>query len=112
MKEQQKKLISGFGGRGDRIISNIVRSVSMIGILIMLFILGFLITNGMPVVFRTALKPTASISREQRTVDIQNMDNAELEIKGRHDPCIVQRAVPVVEAVAAIGLLDLMMEAR
>ena len=70
------------------------------------------ITNGMPVVFRTALKPTASISREQRTVDIQKMDNAELEIKGRHDPCIVQRAVPVVEAVAAIGLLDLMMEAR
>ena len=40
------------------------------------------------------------------------MDNAKLEIKGRHDPCIVQRAVPVVEAVAAIGLLDLMMEAR
>ena len=47
-----------------------------------------------------------------RTVDIQKMDNAKLEIKGRHDPCIVQRAVPVVEAVAAIGLLDLMMEAR
>ena len=70
------------------------------------------ITNGMPVVFRTALKPTASISRKQRTVDIQKMDNAKLEIKGRHDPCIVQRAVPVVEAVAAIGLLDLMMEAR
>ncbi len=45
MKERQKKIVSGFGGRGDRIISNLVRSVSMIGILIMIFILGFLITK-------------------------------------------------------------------
>lgn len=70
------------------------------------------ISNGMPVIFRTAFKPTASISREQRTVDIAKMDNTILEIKGRHDPCIVQRAVPVVEAVTALGLLDLLMEAK
>lgn len=70
------------------------------------------ITNGMPVVFRTAFKPTASISKKQQTVDIEKMDNTILEIKGRHDPCIVQRAVPVVDAVTALGLLDLLMEAK
>lgn len=68
------------------------------------------ITNGMPVIFRVAFKPTASIARAQSTVDIEKMENTKLEIKGRHDPCIVQRAVPVVEAVTALGLLDLMME--
>jgi len=55
MKEHHKKIVRGFGGRGDRIISNLVRSVSMIGILIMLFILGFLITNGMPVLKESSL---------------------------------------------------------
>ncbi|WP_446897795.1 chorismate synthase [Clostridium sp. LBM24168] len=66
------------------------------------------ITNGMPVLFRTAIKPTASISRSQNTVDIKNKRNTEITIQGRHDPCIVIRAVPVVEAVSAIGILDLM----
>ena len=55
MKEHHKKVVRGFGGRGDRIMSNLVRSVSMVGILIMLFILGFLVTNGMPVLRESTL---------------------------------------------------------
>lgn len=70
------------------------------------------ITNGMPVVFKTAFKPTASISKKQKTINIEDMKNTCIEIKGRHDPCIVQRAVPVVEAVTALAILDLFMEAR
>ncbi|GAB6168057.1 chorismate synthase [Clostridium carnis] len=65
------------------------------------------ITNGMPIVFRVAIKPTASIIKEQNTIDISTGENVKLVIKGRHDPCIVQRAIPVIEAVTAIGLLDL-----
>lgn len=65
------------------------------------------ITNGMPIVFRVAFKPTASISQKQRTIDLQKGREAEISIKGRHDPCIVPRAVPVVEAMAAIVLADL-----
>ncbi len=66
------------------------------------------ITDGMPVIFRAAIKPTPSISRPQKTVDLQTSENAELEIHGRHDPCIVPRAVPVIEAAAAIAVLNLM----
>ncbi len=66
------------------------------------------ITNGMPIVFKAAVKPTPSISQKQKTVDLQKKENAELEIHGRHDPCIVPRAVPVIEAVTAIALINLM----
>lgn len=67
------------------------------------------ITNGMPIIARVAFKPTPSIAREQNTVDLSNYENTTLEIKGRHDPCIVHRAVPVVEAVVGLGLLDLLL---
>lgn len=65
------------------------------------------ITDGMPIVFRAAIKPTPSIAQRQRTVNLQKAQNAELEIKGRHDPCIVPRAVPVIEAAAAIAIINL-----
>lgn len=67
------------------------------------------ISNGMPIIFRAGFKPTASISKSQRTVDIEKSENIKLEIEGRHDPCIVPRAIPVVEAVAAIAILDLIL---
>ncbi len=70
------------------------------------------ITNGMPVVFTTTIKPTPSIGREQETVNIETKENVKTKIEGRHDPCIVQRAVPVIEAAAAITVLDLMLEAK
>ncbi len=64
------------------------------------------VTTGMPVIFSVAIKPTPSIAQKQNTVNLQTRENTTLEIVGRHDPCIVQRAVPVVEAVAAITMLD------
>lgn len=66
------------------------------------------ISNGMPIVFKVAVKPTSSILKEQNTIDIKNKTNVKLQIQGRHDPCIVQRAVPVIEAVTAIGIFDLL----
>lgn len=66
-------------------------------------------TSGAPIVLSVAIKPTPSISKPQKSVNLQTMENAELVIKGRHDPCIVPRAVPVVEAAVALGILDLMM---
>lgn len=67
-------------------------------------------TTGMPVVFNVAIKPTPSIGRLQNSVSLERMENAELEIKGRHDPCIVHRAVPVVEASAALVILGKLMK--
>ena len=66
------------------------------------------ISDGMPVLFRAAIKPTPSISQPQKTVDLQKRENTELEIHGRHDPCIVPRAVPVIEAVTAIAIINLL----
>ena len=66
------------------------------------------ITNGMPLVVNVAVKPTASIAKEQDTVDLETGEPAKLVIHGRHDPCIVPRAVPVVEAVTALTLLDML----
>ena len=67
------------------------------------------ITNGMPVIFSAAFKPTPSISRPQQSVSLSAEEITTLEIKGRHDPCIVPRAVPVVEAAAAIAIYDLIL---
>lgn len=66
------------------------------------------ITNGMPLVFRLAVKPTPSIAKQQQTVSLSKKQVEELVVTGRHDPCIVPRAVPVVEAVTALVLSDLL----
>lgn len=68
------------------------------------------ITNGLPIIFRTVFRPTASIAKEQKTVDLCTRENATISIIGRHDPCIVPRAVVVVESALALCLLDLFME--
>jgi chorismate synthase len=67
------------------------------------------ITTGMPVIFRVAFKPTSSIAKPQRSVNLTEMREETLTVGGRHDPCVVPRAVPVVEAMAALALIDLYM---
>lgn len=67
------------------------------------------ISNGMPIIFKTAIKPTPSIGLLQDTVNVTNKENDKLQVVGRHDPCIVGRAVVVIESVAALGILDLIM---
>ena len=66
------------------------------------------ITNGMPVLFRCAFKPTASIAKEQKSIDFLKQENIDLTGKGRHDPAIVRRACPVIDAAAAIVIADLL----
>ena len=68
------------------------------------------ITNGMPVIFRCAMRATPSIAREQQTVSLREGKDTTLSVHGRHDPCILPRAVPVIEAMAAIGVMDLWKE--
>lgn len=68
------------------------------------------ITTGMPLVLRAAVKPTPSIGRPQKTVRLSAMEASELTVHGRHDPCVAHRAVPVVEAVTAAVLLDMLLE--
>jgi chorismate synthase len=65
-------------------------------------------STGMPLLLRVAFKPPSSIARAQKTVDVSRMEEATLTVKGRHDPCVVPKAVPVVQAMVAIGLVDLM----
>ncbi|MPM34117.1 Chorismate synthase [bioreactor metagenome] len=69
-------------------------------------------TTGNELVFRVALKPTPSISKTQRTVNLETMKETEISISGRHDPCIVWRAAPAIEAAAAIALLDIILDGR
>ena len=69
------------------------------------------ISNGMPVVFRSAVKPTPSIGIAQESVDLTSGEPARLVVSGRHDPCIAPRAVPCVEAAAACAIYDALLEA-
>lgn len=85
--------------QGDRVITTSNNNGGILG--------G--ITNGMPVLFRAAVKPTASIGLPQQSIDYAKNCDADLIIKGRHDACIVPRAVPVIEAAAAVAILDEMM---
>ena len=66
------------------------------------------ITNGMPIIFKTAIKPTASIGKKQNTVNIEKMEETTLELVGRHDPAIVHRVIHVINAVTAFGILDIL----
>ena len=68
------------------------------------------ITNGMPLIFSATFKPTPSIAKPQKSVNLKTMEEVTIQIKGRHDPCIVPRAVPVVEAAAAIAIYDLILD--
>lgn len=70
------------------------------------------ITSGMPIILRAAIKPTPSISKVQRTLNVTSGETADLSIHGRHDPCIVTRAAPVIEAAVSIALTDLLLEAN
>ena len=70
------------------------------------------ISNGMPLIIRCAVKPTPSIALRQNTINLETKLNDELVIEGRHDPCIVPRALPAIEAAVAIALLDLLWEVK
>ena len=68
-------------------------------------------STGMPVIFSCGFKPTPSIGTEQQSVSVSKLENTTVTVKGRHDPCIVPRAVPVVEAAAAVAVVDMMLDA-
>ena len=67
-------------------------------------------TDGMPLIFRCAIKPTPSIGLEQDTIDLSTKQNTRISIEGRHDPCIVPRAVPVIEAMCSIAVFDALLD--
>jgi chorismate synthase len=69
------------------------------------------LSSGMPIVVRTAIKPTPSISKEQKTVDLSKMEETTVKVMGRHDPCVVPKAVPVIESAVAFVLADHMLRA-
>jgi chorismate synthase len=69
------------------------------------------LSNGMPIMIRVAIKPTPSVAKEQKTVNLKAMENTTLNVKGRHDPCVVPKAVPAIEAAVAITLADHMIRA-
>lgn len=85
---------------GDRVVTATNHSGGVLGGL----------ATGMPVVFRVVVKPTSSIAQRQRTVNLATREAAEIVVTGRHDPCIVPRAVVVLESVAACGILDLALQ--
>lgn len=85
-----------FAVREDRICTSTNHSGGILG--------G--ITSGMPLLFQAAFKPTPSIAKPQQSVSLQDREEVQLQIRGRHDPCIVPRAVPVIEAAAAIAVFD------
>src|SRR5215472_10782635 len=66
-------------------------------------------STGMPLLVRVAFKPPSSIAKEQKTVNMSEMQETKLGVKGRHDPCVVPKAVPVVQGMVAIGIADLML---
>ncbi len=70
------------------------------------------VTTGLPLVMRMALRPTPSISREQRTVDLDTMQETALRLRGRHEPCLGPRAVPVMEGAVALCVLDSLLEQK
>lgn len=70
------------------------------------------ISNGMPIICRVTIKPTASIGKSQQTVNLKNMKETRINIEGRHDPCIIPRAIPVVEAMVALVLVDYAIQAN
>lgn len=70
------------------------------------------ITNGMPVIFRTAFRPTPSISKPQQALDMKTMKAREYSVHGRHDPCVAVRAVPVLDAAAALVVMDLLLDGK
>ena len=88
-----------FAACGDKIITQTNHAGGILG--------G--ITNGMPIIFQVAIKPTPSITKEQQSVSLSQITAQSLQIHGRHDPCIVPRAVPVIEAAAAIAVYDAML---
>ena len=64
------------------------------------------LSSGMPIMISVAIKPTPSIAKEQKTVNLASMENEAINVKGRHDPCVVPKAVPVIESAVAITLAD------